>query len=611
MGDPPIPPGQVDPPPTPGQGNPPPNSGASSGSNWEPGKIPTDKEEPKKLFSYRNPLYNKPSVPPPKVSYPIPPIPHKESKTGEEKPVEGNPSRSRGAPLVHTGGTPVDHSQGDSFLDKVPKQEASSQEVAKPTKSALHPSKLPRRNLKYTDGQRTIFDPQGHAIGSLQLTDIAKSGKNSASGSGTAKCKEPNTPDLGSGGASTPVQKQVKFEGATYRHGLAPGIHIGASFHDVLERDKDDDNWDGEEKEDNDDTLGETPQDEDDAKEKDDEDDAQFIDTNPVPSKHWTRSQQAQQDEQESSLVKEILSDDEKQQKSQMEAQKASKESASPSEGQLSSQGEEGGSVSGEPDLQDPVNEDEPAVKEVTKLNTKDKVLMKALSEAQDQCYEADNLSAQKVQGAIMGLDNIPTAVQIHKWELFKLGSPGNHVVDDIHSHWESYFHKYGVLANAPYSQFCPKEGWDAVYMWESLEKHEPMLANTYGKKAAKPSLMVVVTPTTTEIDDDYFLNKLHKTACIKRKSVYFGPKVSGKRSHVQVVICPYCGVLSQNAPSSCSHIWRYLGLAFAYRACRKFRMEAPKKLQDHLGKCKEALAAKVVADFATSQSRTSKEEKA
>ena len=95
-GDPPIPPGWVDPPPTPGQGNPPPNSGASSGSNWEPGKIPTDEEEPKKLFSYRNPLYNKPSVPPPKVSHPIPPIPHKELKTGEEKPVGGNPSRSGG-----------------------------------------------------------------------------------------------------------------------------------------------------------------------------------------------------------------------------------------------------------------------------------------------------------------------------------------------------------------------------------------------------------------------------------------------------------------------------------------------------------------------------------
>ena len=39
--------------------------------------------------------------------------------------------------------------------------------------------------------------------------------------------------------------------------------------------------------------------------------------------------------------------------------------------------------------------------------------------------------------------------------------------------------------------------------------------------------------------------------------------------------------------------------------------MEAPKKLQEHLGKCKEVLAAKVAADFAASQSKTSKEEKA
>ena len=202
----------MDPPPTPGQGNPPPNSRASSGSNWEPGKIPTDeedpkKEEPKKLFSYRNPLYTKPSVPPPKVSDPIPPIPRKESKAGEEKPVGDDPSRSGCGPPVHTEDTPVDYSQGDPSLDKVPKQEASSQEVAKSTKGILCPSKLPRRDFKFSDGQHTIHDPQGHAIGSIQLTDIAKSRTNSASRSGTAKHKEPNTPDLGSGGASAPVQK--------------------------------------------------------------------------------------------------------------------------------------------------------------------------------------------------------------------------------------------------------------------------------------------------------------------------------------------------------------------------------------------------------------------
>ena len=188
------------------------------------------------------------------------------------------------------------------------------------------------------------------------------------------------------------------------------------------------------------------------------------------------------------------------------------------------------------------------------------------------------------------------------------MGPPGNRVVDDIHSHWESYFHKYRVLADAPYSKFHAKEGWDTVYTWESLEEHEPALTNTYGKKAIKPSLMVVVAPTTTEIGNDYFLNKLHETACIKRKSVYYGAKVAGKRSHVQVVICPYCGVLSQNAPSGCSHIQRHLGLTFACGGCRKFCTEAPKKLQEHLGKCKEALAGKAMAELAASQNETSKE---
>ena len=95
--------------------------------------------------------------------------------------------------------------------------------------------------------------------------------------------------------------------------------------------------------------------------------------------------------------MKEILSDDEKQQKSRMEVQKASKELASPSKGQPSSQGEGSGPIPGESDLQVPGNEEESATKEVAKPNTKNRVQMKALSEARDQYYEADNLSAQEV----------------------------------------------------------------------------------------------------------------------------------------------------------------------------------------------------------------------
>ena len=208
---------------------------------------------------------------------------------------------------------------------------------------------------------------------------------------------------MGSGGASAPVQKWVRIEGATCHHGLAPSIHVGTSLHDVPERDEDDDYEEDEEEEEddgnNDIIWGETAKDEDNEEEEEDVDDAQFVDTNPVPPKCWTWSQQAQQDEQESSLVKEILSDNKKQQKSRIEAQRTSKELAFPSDSQPSSQGEGNEPVPEEADLQDPGNKDKSAVKKVTKLNTKNKVQMKALSEAWDQCYAADKLSAQKIWG--------------------------------------------------------------------------------------------------------------------------------------------------------------------------------------------------------------------
>ena len=100
------------------------------GSNWVLGKIPTDEEESKKLFSYRNPLSIKLAVPPPKESDPIPPLPHKGSKSDEEEPVIRNPHGSRGIPVAPVGNTPVDCSQRDPSLDKMPKQGASASEVA-------------------------------------------------------------------------------------------------------------------------------------------------------------------------------------------------------------------------------------------------------------------------------------------------------------------------------------------------------------------------------------------------------------------------------------------------------------------------------------------------
>ena len=460
-----------------------------------------NEEEPKKLFSYRNPLYNKPSAPPPKISDPILPIPCKGQAAGGEGSQGGDPSGSGGVLPSRADNPPLDHSQGDPSMEKVSEQQTSSQEAAKPIRNVLCPSRLPRRGLKYMDDKRTILDPAGHPIGSLRFTDVVKSKRSSTSE--VAKHKEPDTPDLGSRGALAPIQKQVKFEGVTFHHGLTPSIHMGASLHDVEEKDKDNNGEEGENDEDDDNTPEDTPRDN--VKEGEDKDDEiQVIETDPVPSKHWTQSQQAQQDEKESSLVKEILSDDEKLQKSREEVEKASKEkvSAPSSSDQQSSLGEGSGSVSKEFDHQEPEKEEgeELAVKEVlfARLNTKDKVLMKALSKAWDLCYQQDNLSVQYVQGAIMNISSTRTAAQIHGQKLFRLGPPENRVVDDIHSHWVSYLYDFRSLANAPYSQFRPKEGWDAVYTWESLGKHESTFTNSFGKKASKPSLIVVVAPTTT-----------------------------------------------------------------------------------------------------------------
>ena len=414
-----MPPRRADPTPKSVVRNPSTNSGASVGFSWDPGRIPTDEEDPQRSSIHRGLLHTKPAVFPPKVSVPVPPFPPQGSKSGEGELANGDPDGLRGVSQAPVRDTPVDSSQRDPSSDKMPMQEGSIPGVVGHTRGILRPSKLPRKDLKYSEEQRTLLDPQGYTVGHIHLTDITKSERGSSSGSGTAKWKEPNTPDLGSEGASAPIQKWVRIEGATYRHGLTPSIHVGASLHDVPEREEDDDyEKDGKERDEEfkeDVNQGGTPKDEGNEEEEEDEDDAQFVNTDPAPPKCWTRSQQAQQDEQESSLVIEILSDNEKQQRSHVEVQAASKRSAPPSDRRPSSQGEGDNPVPEEADLQDPGNKDESVLKEVAKLNTKNRVQMKALSEAHDQCYVADKLCTQEVHGAILGLSRIPSVVQIHK----------------------------------------------------------------------------------------------------------------------------------------------------------------------------------------------------
>ena len=309
---------------------------------------------------------------------------------------------------------------------------------------------------------------------------------------------------------------------------------MGFSLHDADNKNKyEDDENDEEEEEENpsEDIQGKEPG-------KDDLDyvhKVQIENGGLIPSsslRHWTHSQQARQEEA-FSLVEEILSDEDKSRKSQKEAEITCKEKVTESAsrgGELESnassnkanrlpnqkdpEGEGDDPVLEDPNHQEPEKEgdEELNVKEVsmTKFNSKDKVLVKALTEAHDKCYIEDNLTVQMVRGGIMGLESMPTMEQVCSQKLFQVGPPGNHVMDDIQRHWVSYLVKFGVLANAPYSQFWPAEGWNAVYTWELLEEHEPRFYSSFGQKAAKPSLIMIIDPTTSEKGDNYFLNKLH-----------------------------------------------------------------------------------------------------
>ena len=148
---PPMPPRQVYPPQMPATGNPTSFPGALLGSNWVLGKIPTDEEESKKLFSCRNPLSIKPAVPPPKVSDLMPPLPHQGSKSGEGELAIGGPNGLGGVAAGPVRNTPVDHSRRNPSSARMSKQEASTQKVTRPIRGILRPSKLPRRDLKYSE----------------------------------------------------------------------------------------------------------------------------------------------------------------------------------------------------------------------------------------------------------------------------------------------------------------------------------------------------------------------------------------------------------------------------------------------------------------------------
>ena len=90
---------------------------------------------------------------PPKVSIPVPPFCPQGSKSGEGELANRDPDGLRGVSAAPVRDTPVDSSQRDPSSDKMPKQEGSTRRVVGPTRGILCPSKLPRKDLKYSEEQ--------------------------------------------------------------------------------------------------------------------------------------------------------------------------------------------------------------------------------------------------------------------------------------------------------------------------------------------------------------------------------------------------------------------------------------------------------------------------
>ena len=160
------------------------NSEASAGFSWVPGRITTDEEDPQRPSIHRGPLHIRPAVFPPKVSVPIQPFLPQGSNSGEEGLVNRDSNGLRGVSATPVRDTPVYHSQRDPSSDKMSKQEGFSPGVVGPTKGILCPSKLLRKDLKFSEEQRTLLDPQEHTVRHVHLTDITKSERGSTSGSG-------------------------------------------------------------------------------------------------------------------------------------------------------------------------------------------------------------------------------------------------------------------------------------------------------------------------------------------------------------------------------------------------------------------------------------------
>ena len=122
-----------------------PNPKVPTNSDWEPGKISTTDEDPKRLFTYRNPLFNNPLSLPPKVSNPIPPIICSGPRAGDGRPMGGVHEGSEEVHPPPSGDTPMDDASQGGSTCREGKEDLFPKRWLKPAKTLHATQKLPGR----------------------------------------------------------------------------------------------------------------------------------------------------------------------------------------------------------------------------------------------------------------------------------------------------------------------------------------------------------------------------------------------------------------------------------------------------------------------------------
>ena len=137
-----------------------------------------------------------------------------------------------------------------------------------------------------------------------------------------------------------------------------------------------------------------------------------------------------------------------------------------------------------------------------------------------------------------------------------------------------------------PPDQFTSKPGWVPLYKPDSLTKYLPMALSAFSG-ADPPSLLVVVPPQHPGgTDRDFLLMNFHQHGCLVRQSL----SVGGKQR--QLVFCPCCRIINENADTAFSHVRKHLDLLFVCGACHAKSYVNGHALQRHMTyQCISAMA--------------------